>query len=304
MEQLKQVLKYQFWILLGVALILPFVGWFMSRSMMAEAAARSDTLKKKQDSLVVKNDDPNETWAQQVDVINKQQENQAVLAWRALYERQLPFMVWPKRMVNDPAKIENVHQEIYRVDYAKELDRVRQIVKPYDEEENKGLVRYSEELLPNPNSEWTFTAPTVDQIVAAQEDLWLLTAILSAIDSVNEGATSVYDAPIREIVELLLRGGSPRGTRSSSSAGGGGGGGGGGGAKVIAPPGGPTTGHNAASASASGMAMRGLGGSGMIGGKGDLAIGNIADPKINPNDDLGEERAATAAKTGPAASSA
>src|SRR5262245_31314513 len=167
MEQLKQVLKFQFWILLGVALILPFVGWFMSRSMMAEAAARADTLKKTQDQLVVRNDDPNETWAQQVDLINKQQENQALLAWRALFERQKPFMVWPKRMVNDPSKIENVHKEIYAEDYVKELERVRQIVKPYDEEENKGLVRYGEELLPNPNSEWTFQAPTVDQIVAA-----------------------------------------------------------------------------------------------------------------------------------------
>src|SRR5262249_42095642 len=68
------------------------------------------------------------------------------------------------------------------------------------------------------------------------------------------------------------------------------------------PPGGPTTGHNAASASASAMSMRGLGG-GAIPGRGDSSIGSITDPKINPNDDLGEERAATAAKSGPAASS-
>src|SRR5262245_49992499 len=284
MEQLKQVLKYQFWILLGVALILPFVGWFMSRSMMAEAAARSDTLKKKQDSLVVRPDDPNETWPQQVDVINKQQENQALLAWRALYERQLPFMVWPKRMVNDPSKFEHYHQEAYRTDYVEELNRVRQIVKPYDAEKENGLVRYGEKLLPNPNAEWTFQAPTVGQIEAAQEDLWLLTAILSSISSVNEGATSVYDAPIREIVELLLRGGSPRGTRSSAA-----GGGGAKGAQV-------TVGLNAGGASGN-MSMLSRGG-GMGTGRGDSSISSsIADQKINPSEDLGEERAAAAATT-------
>src|SRR5262249_20911553 len=70
MEQLKQVLKYQFWILLDVALILPIVGWFMSQGMKAEAAARSDTLKKKADQLTVRLDDPNETWPQQLGIIN------------------------------------------------------------------------------------------------------------------------------------------------------------------------------------------------------------------------------------------
>jgi hypothetical protein len=290
MEQLKQVLKYQFWILLGVALIIPFVGWFMSRSMMAEALARSDILKKKNDSLVVRPDDPNETWGQQVGVINTEQEKQALLAWRALYERQKPFMVWPKRMVNDPSKIENYHQVVYRTDYAEELNRVRQIVKPYDEENEKGLVRYSEELLPNPNSEWTYQAPTVEQIVAAQEDLWLLTAILSAIASVNEGASSVYDAPVREIVELLLRGGSPKGSSSSGGA--------------LAKSSGGTAAAPGAAGTAAGMATMMLRGGGGISGRADSSLGSIADHKINPTEDLGAERAVASAKTdaSPAAS--
>jgi hypothetical protein len=287
MEQLKQVLKYQFWILLGMALILPFIGWFMSRSMMAEAAARTETLKKANDSLVVKGDDPNETWPQQLGIINTEQEKQALFAWRELYERQKPFKVWPKRMVDDPSKIENVHQEIYREDYVKELDRVHQIVKPLDEDHENGIVRYGEELLPDPNKEWTFQAPTVAQIEAAQEDLWLLTAILSAIASVNEGASSPYDATVREIVELLLRGGSPKGAAGM-----------GGGAK---PAGGTSGGHAPAAAPGGGMSMLSLRGNmpspGAGMGRGDTAIGSISDHKINPNDDLGPERAA-AAKTG------
>jgi hypothetical protein len=281
MDQLKQVLKYQFWILLAVALILPFVGWFMSRSgMISEAQARADTLKKLNESLQVRPDDPNETWPQQVGVINAEQEKQALLAWRALYERQKPFMVWPKRMVDEPSKIEPVHQEIYREDYAKELERIRQIVKPIDDETGNGLVRYGEELLPSPNSEWTFQAPTAAQIEAAQEDLWLLTAILTAIAEVNEGASSVYDASIREIVELLLRGGSPKGAGGSS---------------VAKPATGTAGGHAAApTGGAMGLSMRG--GLGGMSARSDSAIGNISDHKINPNEDLGPERAA--AKTG------
>jgi len=294
MDQLKQVLKYQFWILLAVALILPFVGWFMSRSgMITEAVARADTLKKLNDQLAVRPDDPNETWPQQVGVINDEQAKQALLAWRSLYERQKPFMIWPKRMVDDPSKIENVHQEIYREDYAKELDRVRQIVKPIDEESGNGLVRYGEELLPSPNAEWTFQAPTVAQIEAAQEDLWLLTAILSAIAKVNEGASSVYDASVREIVELLLRGGSPKGASSGMA-------GSGGSAKVPAGGAGGPTSTAAGAGAAMSMMMRG--GAGAMSGRTESAIGNIGDHKINPNDDLGAERPAASAKTGSASS--
>src|SRR5262245_6954376 len=115
MEKLRQFQKYQFWVLLGVALILPLVGWFMSSSALkAEADERAKKLKSLEEALAVRPDDPNETWGQKVAAINVDQEQQVMIAWRALYARQQPFMVWPKDLPDDPAKIENIHQDIYR----------------------------------------------------------------------------------------------------------------------------------------------------------------------------------------------
>src|SRR5690242_13597408 len=96
MEKLQQVLKYQFWILLAIALILPFVGWYMATGGMAtEALARTKSLQDLQKSLNVNNDDPNGEWQRQLSTINAEQEKQSGIAWRALFERQKPFMLWP-----------------------------------------------------------------------------------------------------------------------------------------------------------------------------------------------------------------
>src|SRR4029077_19277934 len=102
MDKLKEVLKYQFWILLGVALILPFVGWIMGTSgMMSEAAERTKKLTDLRGSLTVKGDDPNDTWSNELSLINVEQEKQRDIAWRRLHELQKLKMVWPPVMKED-----------------------------------------------------------------------------------------------------------------------------------------------------------------------------------------------------------
>src|SRR5262249_28618933 len=152
MDQLKQVLKYQFWILLGVALILPFVGWGMSRSqIMAQAVARADELRKFSDQLVVKPHDPNKTWAAAVEALNVDQEKQHDAAWRALYERQLPFRVWPEGLPDDTSKFAAEDRQTFqRTSYPAELDVLRKIVKPYDEVDGTGMCVVNDDLLPPP----------------------------------------------------------------------------------------------------------------------------------------------------------
>jgi hypothetical protein len=289
MEQLKQIQKYQFWILLGVALILPLVAWSMTSSKMAaEASDRAKALDGLDKSLVTNANDPNDQFVKQVDGINADQSKQSDYAWRTLFERQLPFKVWPKDMptdmADDPSKIDAQHQQNYWEIYPKEMERVRKVADPYDDETEKGLVRLSEDLMPHPHDAWKFQAPSPKEIVAAQEDLWLLTAILQAIASVNEGSPTVYDAPVREIVEILLRGGSPKG---SSSAGG---------AATKTVTAAPGTGHGAADASAM---MKAMGASIIAGGGADTAGGGVLrDVKIDLNEEIGVERPASDAKSG------
>ena len=131
MDKLKQVQKYQFWILLGLAVILPLVGWFVARSgMVAEAAERTKVLTTINESLKATREDPNATWERKLGEINTEQAKQKELAWRELYERQKPLMVWPANMVDDPTKILPQDQEVYRVSYQHELEKVRQRVVP------------------------------------------------------------------------------------------------------------------------------------------------------------------------------
>ncbi len=222
MDKLKQVLKFQFWILLVVALILPLVGWSMARSgLISEAESRSKSLADAEKALSTNAEDPNKDWETGLEAINVEQAKQPKKAAKALYERQLPLMTWPTQMPNDPAKFQTKHQEYYRTAYRQFVENVRKVVKPYDDETQTGLVIYPDDLLPTPDlSEWVSQAPSVEQIRAAQEDLWLLSALLKQIASVNEDenkdARTPFDAAIRQINELYLRGGSKAGGGSEA----------------------------------------------------------------------------------------
>src|SRR5258708_2204232 len=147
MDKLKQVQKYQFWILLAVALILPFVGWFMARSgFISEAEARASALKTLSEQIKTVPGDPNGDWDRGLGQVNVEQEMQKIVAWKELFDHQKPFMIWPKGMVDDPESFQPLHQEIYRTSYKGELLKVREIVEPLDED-NKGQIEYPDSLL-------------------------------------------------------------------------------------------------------------------------------------------------------------
>jgi hypothetical protein len=293
MDQLKKVLKFRFWILLGIALILPVVGWFMATSgLVSEAEGRTKSLKDLTDKLKVTTDDPNKDWETGLEAINVLQAEQPKFAQVELYKRQVPLMIWPPEMPNDPAKIQPKHQEFYRTGYAKLVEEVRKVVKPYDEESQTGLIDYDEGLLPRPDrAEWVSSAPSIAQIVAAQEDIWLLSSILAQIAAVNEDeeARNQFEAPIRQIIELYLRGGSIKGggsTSTKSSSGGGAG-----------APGGMKKGMEEAMTKMSANMLSNMSGAGMQGGMvGGGGAASITSAKLNPDEDLGPEVAAPVEK--------
>jgi hypothetical protein len=290
MDKLKEVLKYQFWILLGVALILPFVGWIMGTSgMMSEAAERTKKLNDLKGSLKTDGNDPNNTWSDGLAQINVDQEKQKDIAWRSLYELQKPKMVWPAVMTgdadwpadNDPDKMNNRHLEQYRIEYRGkrggigEVEKVRRIVKPIldDDSQEVQLVVLDPSLMPSPDEEWLTQAPSIKQVKAAQEDLWLLMALLECIAKVNEGAPNAYDAPIRQIDEILLRGGTKGAGASASKS-------------AVSSAAGPTGTGTMADMMKGMPSMMG----GMRGGEFGGGGGGALDYKINPDEDLGPER--------------
>src|SRR5215831_2762762 len=219
MDKVKEVLKYQFWILLGIALILPLVGWFMSTSgLVSEAEARTKELIELDNSLKVGPEDPNSDWSNRLEEVNKEQEKQKLIAWREVYNRQKEMMTWPTAtQITDLSQIQDWQVSVYRQEYQNELKRVYKIVKPIEDDSSKGLLEFPEEQLPAPDQAWKTYRPTIGQVAAAQEDLWLLSALLECIAAVNEGANTPFEAPIRQIDLLHLRGGSKGGTGAGSS---------------------------------------------------------------------------------------
>lgn len=216
MDQLKKVLKYQFWILLGVAIILPLVGWVMARSgLVAEAASRQDKLKGLMGQLTAGPEDPNGDWEKGLGAINSVQVTEVRAAWETMYDRQKPLMTWPKNFTSaaDPSKATLTDQEVFRTTYSRELTEVWKVVRPIELDPMTGVTSFPDPQagLPNSASDWETQPPTPAQIIAAQEDLWLLKALLTAIDEVNKDATSQIDAPVKLLQICELKGGSTGG---------------------------------------------------------------------------------------------
>lgn len=277
MDKLKKVLVYQFWILLGVVLLLPFIGWFMARSgMIAEAVAKTDAIEKSFKDLPGGADNPNDTWTKGVEDLNKKQEELVKQAHLGIWERQKGLMTWPKD-IGDPAKPAPRDLEVYQQLYRAEIEKTRNILKPFVDE-NTGLVDFPLERMPA--EDWGSLPPTAQQMADAQEDLWLLAALFTAIADVNKDARAQYYAPIRELYDVYLRGGNGKP--------------GGGGAGAGAGAGTQTAGGAAGTA----MAMD-MGGKVGAGGGGGGGTGGGAD--FDPSDEFGDDKDPAGASAAPAA---
>ena len=73
MERLEPVLKQKFWILLGVAILMTFVGWWMATAQMVKAITERKTKIKAAEDSVPKGEIPHESWAKRLSVINAAQ---------------------------------------------------------------------------------------------------------------------------------------------------------------------------------------------------------------------------------------
>jgi hypothetical protein len=291
MDKLKQVLKYKFWILLGIAALLPLIGWFLASSGMARShTERKSRLDSTFAALIASDQDPNSDWESNLKAVNVRQEAEISAAWRALYSRQQELKFWPPKLsTNDPALFTNRDRERYKEEYEKQRELVLGLINP-------GLVLISPDLMPAPEVDWEYAAPSQAAIEAAQEDLWLLAGLFRAIAQVNKDASSPFDAPVRQVLELRLRSGDKGGTGAKTPA--------------ASPTGGTGTGQ----ASSMGTQMADMakgqmkqmfgsgragpgnlsapGGSagGAAGGQSGPEPGTIPDPSFNPDDELGAEQ--------------
>lgn len=232
MDKLKPILEQRFWILSGLAIILSVVGWFMSKgTLSAEIDKRRGELKTAFDSVKGSGANPNEKWTQQVNQQNDLLAKELRIAYEQLYERQKSLMFWPEGIseaakLRDPAKVTSTDAFVYRARYPDHAEEVRATIEPYDEESATGKVKFPAERMVDIGlniQKWQVQPPVAQEIFDAQEDLWLYQNLFTAIAAINRSATGPADATIRDVIEVVLRGGDPDriGEASSGAQGGG-----------------------------------------------------------------------------------
>ncbi len=228
MDKLKPVLAQKFWILLGVGLIVSFVGWSMaSGEMAATISKRTEDIKKARDATNI-GEVQNETWQAALGKINEQQTVLVDEARYKLWQEETAVMEWPESMIrylrkakayrgdmNDPVAL-----TVYRNDYPGAFEGVWRTVRPIRPYDQTGIVDFPKARM-QPQRRWGSLMPTYQEIWEAQEDLWLFKALLKSVLAVNGGEEGTkLDASIHAIQKLELMGGDRSTIDAAAGAGG------------------------------------------------------------------------------------
>ena len=238
MDKLKPVLAQKFWIFFGIVLILPMVGYFMTKGGLAtEIETRTGKLKSTFDGIPAGTDAANQLWIDGGKAENEKLELQNRAANKALWEVQFAKMRWPKDVAPIMAKAEYfkpVPPELgasraadkYQDAYPEELRKLWEIVDPLDDGVNqrdsnkrRKMVFAMASLQQVNYLKWADLPPDFDVIWPCQEDIWLQTELLNSVARINMNAQSITDAHIKHLGKITMFGGT---TQKDPSTGGGG----------------------------------------------------------------------------------
>ncbi|MEE3366298.1 MAG: hypothetical protein VX304_11670, partial [Planctomycetota bacterium] len=300
MDKLKPVLAHKFWILFVIVLVLAPFGWSSGTGALTDGIEgekkKLEGTFKKIGGLAASAGEKNDNWIAELTKINSAMASRTTMAAGKLWDGQKQLKVWPPRIarrapvfhcledvttvLGAPNGNANVIRTFYKLDYERELDRVWLLVEPEQAPQGARKVRFAREDLPTPGRyPWQGFDPSIEEIYSAQEDLWLISSLLTAIREVNAGTVSIVDSHVKELQLIQLFRGTrlSSGTSGSSSDGGdagaggapeaGGAGGGAAGAGAGPLPGQPTGVAAGVGGGGGGGAMGAMGGGGgQVGG--------------------------------------
>jgi hypothetical protein len=230
MDQLKLLLEYKFWILAGVALLLPPIGWYAATDDLATKTSvrvtKIDDTEKQVGNL---KDPQNEKWIAGVKEIDRELNASVNRSQERLYEHQKPVMTTPGivQQALDKCKLTYRHEgtvsddflnarDFFVQSYSEDWHNAVKIVKPFSMTTGEGLI-----VLPDPQQQqeggitrhwevesWRQSLGfTAGQMWDVQDDVWFLRCLMQAIARVNEGTTELGNSRIKKISEATLRGG-------------------------------------------------------------------------------------------------
>jgi hypothetical protein len=235
MDKLQPIIKHHFWIVFLIALMLPPIAWWMTTDeLAAEISERTSSLDSTFTGIADGRDAANDDWASGVNQLIDVKTESNRLALDRLWKAQTDLMVWPSIVAEDMAKcpyrgelddvrIKQILPAWYREGYEQDVRRVWHIPEPIDDgktrvdQDAKQKIVFPYESLPRISAtKWEGLPPTWTEIWNAQEDLWLLSEVLSAVRETNASTSSITDSYVKQIMQVQLFGGKRAAAPSSS----------------------------------------------------------------------------------------
>ena len=242
MDFVKKVLAYKFWILFGVVVVLPPVGWWSATGKLSkEIEERRGALDNAFNGIPDAANAPNQSWIDGMKKLNAARERRLRSASEVLWQNQEQLMTWPASIQAQMAKCpfrgtvtdrnESLNIPVfYAQDYPQEIRSLWLIVDPIDEEVDllrspdapRKTVLQIAQIPQVPADQWKNLPPTWLEMWNSQEDIWLLREVFQSIARVNQSASSILDSHVKQIAEVRLFGGwrigSPGGGSSASAS--------------------------------------------------------------------------------------
>jgi len=223
-EFLRQVIKYRFWISIGVAALFALIAYMVGSSPIR---AKADAETKKITAALTEVKQYTSTAIPTAEYKPIVEEKTQVLgqdvntAWKTLYNRQAPLLTWPETVQErfrkwgrqwpkdeDPGRV-NLAIVDYIEAYKDYVGMVYKTFKPFDYETGKGIVAAPpEDALLRPAVFQVEHLPNLGKIWSAQERLWMQRTVLEVVAQVNKQAKNWDDAIIKQIEALEV--GNPR----------------------------------------------------------------------------------------------
>lgn len=215
MEHLKLAWTYRFWIVLCVVVLMPIVSYFIdTKSLAKNAESRAGTLKSTVTALeaAAKGPNPNDKWVEAVSGLKESLSAQVDVAWVDLYTKQAAIMTWPESVkkaylaAGETGDVDTNVKISYQSLYPAQFSDLYRLVDPVDAK-GKGKVELNSKILEKYIQPWAserVNPPTVPQAWQAQEDIWLLRALLGVIARANSDSTKVQDSMIKTVQDIRI----------------------------------------------------------------------------------------------------
>jgi hypothetical protein len=240
MDQLKEYLrlavKYRFWIVVGVAALLPVIAYLATSGTLkadTEKATGEITNADKTVKEYTRPGIPNNQYKPIVEEKTAVVSKDVDASWRVLYGRQAPLLKWPKEVSESfqewgrkwpekvaPNVVQNTIDGYLRV-YPREVTAVYKSFHPFDPETGEGIVSAPPEaalMRPAPFDPDKPPLPSLGKVWAAQEKLWIQGTVLDVIRAVNDKAKAKdWDgAVIKQVNELEVANATAQDQRSTA----------------------------------------------------------------------------------------